>query len=167
MPCVSIGSMFNFDESTLGKTMLDAAKLYREVFGNLPSEKKLVLEQIGRLFTESQQAYSSLFKFNGDMRTDTQRVCQVAGHSQQYMIHFQNVRELLKTDDSRIHDTVDKTSEWLKKKGWFGLPMPSDEKGVKVFKTSKGVYNDMKSYNEAYGRMMFQLCGITEQGRRR
>ena len=162
-----IGSMFCFNEADLGETMRNASKAYHDVFDKIPNEKRLVVEQMCHAFTESAAAYSSLFKFKGDMRTDSQRVCQVAGHAQQYMVHFQNLRDLFKSDDGKIHDTVDKTSEWLKSKGWFGLPMPCDENGIRVFKTSKGVFNDMGSYIDAYNRMMFQLCGITEQGRRR
>lgn len=162
-----IASVFNFDESKLGDTLKSASKAYHSIFDNIPTEKKTVVEQMCHSFTEAAGAYSALFKFKGDMRTDTQRVCQVAGHATKYMIHFQNLRNLFKSDDGKIHETVDKTSEWLKSKGWFGLPMPCDENGIRVFKTSKGVFNDMQSYIDAYNRMMFQLCGITEQGRRR
>lgn len=161
-----ISSVFSFDENSLGETMGSAAKAYHAVFDALPNDKHLVVQQMCRMFTQAAAAYSALFKFKGDMRTDVQRVCQVAGHALQFMVHMQNLRELFKKDDDYIHKVVDKTSEWLKSKGWFGLPTPRDENGVVVYKTAYGVYNDMKSYIDTYKKAMYQLCMVEPKGRR-
>ena len=52
---------------------------------------------------------------------------------------------------------MDKTSEWLVEKGWYGLPKPINENGVRIIKTAAGIHADMKSYYESYNRLMFRL----------
>lgn len=166
-----IGSVFTYDPSKLGLTMKKAHEAYVNVYSLIPEEKRLAFEQMDRAFAAASMAYQALFKFDGDLRTDCQRICEVGGYANLFLIHFSNLRQILEGGDEKVLDTMDKTSEWYKAKDWPGLPMPINETGVRVFKTAKGVYEDMKSFYSAYEKlnaeinMKYQMAGI-QRGRK-
>lgn len=151
----------------LGETLDASAKAYDAVFGSLTEDKRIVIDQILRAFTCAQGAYSAIFKYRNDTRTDKQRICEVAGHAIQYFVHVANLRRIYQCGDERVLEIMDSTSAWLKGKGWYGLPVPSGEDGVKIAKNAKGVYDDMKQYVNAYGILMSECRMLEVQGARR
>ena len=171
MSIKQIGDAFSYDPAKLGPTMLAAHEAYVGVYSVIPKDKKLAFEQIDRAFAAASMAYQVLFKFDGDMRTDCQRICEVGGYANMFLIHFDNLRQILQGGDDKVLETMDKTSDWYKSKDWPGLPIPINENGVRVIKTAKGVHNDMKQFYSAYERlcaeinMKYQMAG-SGRGRR-
>ena len=171
MATKQIGSVFTYDPSKLGPTMRAAHEAYTNVYSLIPVEKRLAFEQMDRAFAAASMAYQVLFKFDGDMRTDCQRICEVGGYANMFLIHFNNLRQILQGGDDKVLETMDKTSDWYKSKDWPGLPIPINENGVRVIKTAKGVHNDMKQFYSAYEKlcaeinMKYQMAGI-QRGRK-
>lgn len=152
-----IGQMFSFKREDLGPTMRSAYDAYHRVFDKIPEDKMLVIRQMLMAFVAASEAYQSLFKYSGDMRTDTQRICEVAGGASRWLIHMANIRQIAKGGNDVVLPMMDKTSEWLIERGWYGLPKPINENGIRIIKTAAGINDDMVSYYDAYNKLMFRL----------
>ena len=152
-----IGQMFSFKREDLGPTMRSAYDAYHRVFDKIPEDKMLVIRQMLMAFVAASEAYQSLFKYSGDMRTDTQRICEVAGGASRWLIHIANIRQIAKGGNDVVLPMMDKTSEWLIERGWYGLPKPINENGIRIIKTAAGINDDMVSYYDAYNKLMFRI----------
>ena len=145
----NIGDTIDFGK--MGKTMTEAAQKYNAVFGNIAPDKRLVIEQMCQFFYNAANAYATFYaKWDMD---DKARIFGVGGSAYLVMIHYENIKKLLgKSDEKEVCTAIDKTSEWLIAKGWYGLPTPYDNEGVKHFKTAFGVVTDMRQFNEIMQR---------------
>ena len=108
-----------------------------------------------QFFYNAANAYATFYaKWDMD---DKARIFGVGGSAYLVMIHYENIKTLLgKSDDKEVCMAIDKTSEWLIAKGWYGLPTPYDNEGVKHFKTAFGVVTDMRQFNEVMQRYVEQ-----------
>lgn len=157
MAITAIGSCLN--PNNLGPTLKEAYDKWESIFGKLPKDKLLVFEQMSSFFTNCSNAYSAFFS-NAEMDSKERIFC-VGAAADLAVTHYNNIKYLLEvSDDQKACEAIDKTSRWLQDHGWFGLPVPYDRDGNKVYKTAWGCISDMRQFNDAMAKFV-AMCHET------
>ena len=139
-----------FDDSDMGEMAKEKLKAYNAIFSGLDPHKSLILNQMCSLFETASVAYKSIAGI-GKYYSEVGGVCEAGACAEQYMKHFEILKELYGNCSTNDLETrIDKTSEYLKNRGWYGIPSQIDKDGVTHIKTAHGMHSDMESFIKAY-----------------
>lgn len=132
----------------MSEDMKNAFVVYHKIFDNMPEKKKNIITQMFGAWSYTQFAMNAYEAITRQDYTDSQRIYQVGNWADMSLARLNNVMILLERNLKDTLTTIDETGAWLEAQGWYGLPSPVDQNGVRRKKTAHDIYSDMIRFSK-------------------
>ena len=155
-------SIFDFDEDKLGEYGKASARAYHAIYDGLSEEKTFCIDQMCNMFKTANAAYHAISGI-GKYYNAVSGMCEAGANASQFEIHMNILLEKYGCTVDELDKKIDATSEWLKERGWFGIPEPYDKDGHKHIKTAYAMRADMEKYIKTYTDMLAAIRQANEE----
>lgn len=139
-----------------------ASKRYHEAFDNMPEDKRQVIKMMMMCWQTALNAYNSAMGYNGE-DTDDKRIMCCGTHADTFLMQFGAIQHELGNESvESVLKKMNATSDWLRQRGLHGLPTPVDRENIIHYKTTEGMYEDMKRYSQTRKQLIQRLKASSE-----
>ena len=139
-----------FSDPEMSELMRKAAEAHRRIFSNLAPDKVEAVRLMMTAFTWARNAYCMATGVGYVANTET-----AGDMAYCYCMTFAAIRWQLgaSMSDAEVLGKMQRTSEWLKEKGWSGIPEVTFDGNRVVFKTAVQMHDDMLYYRRETNRI--------------